>query len=172
MKIKSLICVVSALCVLGNMAYAATAERVCWLSNANCCALKSNVCSETRCKTSGAGALCPSSSSSCMGVPYVCVSSGYNGFAGYVLCYDKGCPNLSYYWMCEAGFYSEGELETDENGVEVPDCFECDSYGLDNKAGASERGSEGVEACYIPKGEGVRDISGTYEYTSDCHYEW
>ncbi len=175
MNIKSLIFVGFVLCVLGNAAHAAViTTRSCWLENANCCKSKDTYCSDTLCMPGGKGTLCPTEGETSCTLPFQlqCQSATYDGFNGYVLCYDVRCPVESAQWWCADGFYSDGVLETDENGNEIPDCYECDTAGLDNTPAKSDKTVKGVEACYIPAGEMVRDRYGKYKYTADCHYKW
>ena len=82
---------------------------------------------------------------------------------------NADCSNTTQpYVECHAGYY----LVSKGNSISgyTKTCEQCPSLGQNNVKGRSAYGSTSITQCYIPLNTDILDATGTYLFTSDCHY--
>lgn len=82
---------------------------------------------------------------------------------------NADCSNTTEpYVECHAGYY----LVSEGNAISgyTKTCEQCPSLGQNNVKGRSAYGSTSITQCYIPLNTDILDATGTYWFTSDCHY--
>lgn len=71
-------------------------------------------------------------------------------------------------WGCEANYYSTATTPNSSMTCQV--CPSYDGGASYSFIGLSLIGNTSITGCYIPANGALKDSTGTYKYTSDCHY--
>lgn len=73
--------------------------------------------------------------------------------------YWCGHGGITTRWGCEADYFTTATIPS-----ESMTCVNCPFTGK------SAIGNTAITGCYVPANTPLRDSTGTYKYTSDCHY--